>query len=315
MKKIGKKGNFYDLIIIGSGPAGLTAAIYAARANLKVLVLAGSKPGGQLMLTTDVEDFPGYKNIQGPELMEKMIGHAKSFGVDFITDDVEKAELKSKPFKLYTSNNKYQALSVIVATGASARWLGLESEKKLIGRGISACAVCDAPFFRNKDVAVIGGGDTAMREALHLAKVCKSVTIIHRRDQLKAQKVLQDRSFNTKNMKFIWDSVVEAFIGKEKLEAVKLKNVKTNKTTEIKLQGAFIAIGHKPNTEFLKGQVELDDHGYIKLKDLVKTSLDGVFAAGDVHDYKYMQAVTAAGAGCMAALEADNYIESLKEKK
>ncbi len=313
MKK-SRKIHSYDLAIVGSGPAGLTAAIYSARANMKVLVLAGSKPGGQLMLTTDVEDFPGFKNIQGPELMKRMIEHAKSFGADIINEDAERAELKNKPFKLFANEKEYNTKSVIIATGASARWLGLESEKRLIGRGVSACAVCDSLFFKNKDVAVIGGGDTAMREALHLARTSKSVTVIHRRDKLKAQKILQDRAFSTKNMKFIWNSEAQEFVGKEKLEALKIKNVKTNKITELKMQGVFVAIGHKPNTEFLKGQILLDDHGYIIVKDIVKTSIEGVFAAGDVHDYRYMQAVTAAGAGCMAALEADNYLESLKNK-
>src|SRR3989338_8172299 len=306
--------NSYDVVIIGSGHAGLTAAIYAARANLSVCVLAGSKPGGQLMITTDVEDFPSYKNIQGPELMEKMIDHTKSFGVEFITEDVISVDFKKKPFKLNTDEKTYDAKSVIIATGASAKWLGIESEKKLIGKGVSACATCDAMFFKNKDVCVIGAGDTALREALHLVKMCKTVTLIHRRDEMRGQKALQERALNTKNMKFIWNTTIEEFIGKNKLESLKLKNVKTGKIEELKIDGAFVAIGHKPNTDFLKGQIELDN-GYIVVKHNVKTSVEGVFAAGDISDHRYMQAVTAAGAGCMAAMEADEYLEELKHKK
>ncbi|MEK6955091.1 MAG: thioredoxin-disulfide reductase, partial [Nanoarchaeota archaeon] len=281
---------------------------------LSVCMLAGSKPGGQLMITTDVEDFPSYKNIQGPELMEKMIDHAKSFGVEFITEDVTSVDFKKKPFKLMTDKKTYEAKSVIIATGASAKWLGIESEKKLIGKGVSACATCDAMFFKNKDVAVIGAGDTALREALHLAKMCKTVTLIHRRDELRAQKVLQERAKNTKNMKFIWNTVVEEFVGTKKLESLKLKNVKTGKIEELKMDGAFVAIGHRPNTDFLKGQIELDN-GYIVVKNNVKTSVEGVFAAGDISDHRYMQAVTAAGAGCMAAMEADEYLDEQKHKK
>lgn len=303
----------YDVIIVGSGPAGLTASIYAIRANLKTLVIAGSTPGGQLMITTDVDDFPGFPGgIQGPELMARIREQAKLLGVEFIDENVTKVDFKKKPFKLYVDKDERIAKSVILATGASAKWLGLESEKNLIGKGVSACAVCDGLFFKNKDVLVIGGGDTAMREALYLAKLCKTVTVIHRRDKLKAQAALEQKAKNTKNINFIWNSAVEEFIGREKLEGVKLKNIVTNKINDLKCEGAFVAIGHKPNTDFLKGNIQLDDHNYIIVNDQVKTDINGVFAAGDVHDYRYMQAVTAAGAGCMAALEASDYIEELK---
>ena len=309
------KKDSYDIIIIGSGPAGYTASIYAVRSNLNVLIIGGSKSGGQLMLTTDVEDFPGFGKIQGPELMKKMREHALSLGVKILDEDVISVDFKKYPFNLYVNKKEFKAKSIIIATGASAKWLNIESEKKLIGKGVSACATCDGFFFRNKDVAVIGGGDTALREALFLSQICKNVNIIHRRDELRAQKILQEKAFNTKNIKFIWNSEIDEFIGKEKLEAVKLKNFKTNKFSELKLDGAFVAIGHTPNTSFLKNQIKLDSHNYIIVHDFVKTSVDGVFAAGDVHDYRYQQAVTAAGDGCMAAMESNEFIEGLKHKK
>ncbi len=308
--------NNYDVIIIGSGPAGITASIYTIRANLSTLVIAGATPGGQLMITTDVEDYPGFPGgIQGPELMEKMRKQAEMLGVKFLDENVTKVNFNKKPFKLYTNKIEYESKAVIIATGASARWMGLESEKILTGKGVSACAICDGFFFKNKDVIVIGGGDTALREAIFLAKICKTVTVIHRRDILRAQKALQDKAFNTKNIEFLWNSEVLEFLGKEKLESVKIKNNKTNKETKLECSGAFVAIGHTPNTKFLKEDIELDNHGYIVVKDIVKTNIEGVFAAGDVHDYRYQQAVTAAGAGCMAAMEADEYIDNLKHKK
>jgi len=299
----------YDVIIIGSGPAGLTAAIYTTRANLKTLIIAGTKWGGQLQLTTLVENFPGFpEGIQGPELMAKIRKQAELLGVEFLDEDVTKVDLKKKPFKVFTDDKGFASKTVIIATGASAKWLGLESEQRLIGKGVSACATCDGNFFRNKDVALIGGGDAAMREATYLAKICKTVTVIHRRESLRAQAALQEKAKSTKNIKWIFNSVVEDFLGTKKLEGIKLKNLQTGKLSELKFDGAFIAIGHKPNTEFLKGNVEIDSHGYVVVKDYVKTSTEGVFAAGDVHDYRYMQAVTAAGAGCMAALEVSEYI-------
>ncbi len=306
----------YDILIIGSGPAGLTASIYAIRSNHSTLVIAGSTPGGQLMITTDVDDFPGFPGgIQGPDLMKKIRKQCELLGVDFVDEDVTKVDFKGKIKKLWAGKKMFKAKAVIIATGASARWLGIESEKKLIGHGVSACAVCDGLFFKNKDVVVIGGGDTAMREALFLAKICKTVTVIHRRDKLKAQAALEQKAKATKNIKWEWNKTVEEFLGKDKLESLKLKNVVNNKISELKCNGAFVAIGHKPNTEFLRGHINLDDHGYISTIDNVKTNVSGVFVAGDVHDYKYMQAVTAAGAGCMAAMDAAEYLEERRHVK
>lgn len=306
----------YDTIIIGSGPAGLTAAIYASRSNLSILVIAGVAAGGQLMLTTDVEDFPGFpEGIQGPELMMRMRQQAERLGAEIINEDVTKVDFSGRPFKVFVREKIYLGRTVIIATGASARWLGLESEKRLIGKGVSACAVCDGPFFKGKKVAVVGGGDSAMKEALFLAKLASSVTVIHRRDQLKAFPALQEAALATPNMKFIWNSVVEEVLGEQKVEGAQVKNLKTGEVSTLPIDGLFIAIGHKPNTEFLRGKVELDEKGYIILKDHSKTSVSGVFAAGDVHDWHYQQAVTAAAAGCMAAMDAQNYLEEEKAAK
>lgn len=300
------------LIIIGSGPAGLTAAIYAARGDLNPLVISGRAAGGQLMLTTDVDDFPAFpEGIQGPDLMDKMRKQAERFDTRFISEDVVSVDFSQKPFAINTETQHIKAQAVIIATGASAMWLGLESEQKLIGRGISACAVCDAAFFRGKDVIVVGGGDTAMREAQHLSKVCKSVTVVHRRDSLRAQPALEQLVRSKPNVSFIWNSVIEEFTGDAKLTTVKLKNVKTGEIKDHPIDGVFVAIGHKPNTGFLKGQLELDSHGYIVVKDETQTSVEGVFFAGDVADKKYKQAVTAAGMGCKAALDVENYLENL----
>ncbi|MEK6923217.1 MAG: thioredoxin-disulfide reductase [Nanoarchaeota archaeon] len=303
----------YDLIIVGGGPAGYTAAIYGIRANMSTLLIAGEKAGGQLMLTTDVEDYPGFpKGVQGPELMKLFRDQALNLGVDIINEDVTKADAKGKIKYAWADNKKYSAKVIIIATGASAKWLGLKNEQRLIGKGVTSCAVCDGAFFKNKPVAVVGGGDTAMREAIFMANLASSVTIIHRRDELKAQEVLQDRVKANKKIKFLWNTEVQDVLGNEKVTGIKLINNKTKKTSELKIDGLFIAIGHKPNTGFLKGQVKLDDHNYIALKEpgvSTKTSVPGVFAAGDVHDYRYMQAVTAASAGCKAALDAHEYLE------
>ena len=308
----------YDLIIIGSGPAGLTAALYASRAKIKTLVLAGYQAGGQLMLTTDVEDYPGFPNgVQGPELIALMRKKAEKFGAEFINEDVVSTDFSKQPLTVKSDSGTFKTKSVIVATGASARWLEIESEKRLIGRGVSSCAVCDSAFFKEKPVAVIGGGDSAMREALHLSKYASSVTIVHRRDAFRAFPILQDRVKSNPKIKIVWNSEVQEVLGKDRVEGVKIKDAKTGKTQVLNVQGMFVAIGHTPNTKFLKGQLELDQKNYIVVKNEVLTSKSdmGVFAGGDVHDPKYMQAVTAAGAGCKAALEAEEFLESMKHKE
>ncbi len=304
------------LIIIGSGPAGLTAAIYAARGNLNPLVIAGRQAGGQLMLTTDVDDFPGFdEGIQGPDLMIKMRKQAEKFGTKFINEDVTSVDFSQKPFQIQTETQKLLAESVIVATGASAMWLNLPNEQRLIGKGVSACAVCDGLFFKDKNVAVVGGGDAAMREAQHLSKHSKQVTIIHRRDTLRAQDALQDLIRTKPNVDFMWNTVVEDVLGEEKVTGLKVKNVQTGETKEISMEGLFLAIGHKPSTEFLKGHLDLDALGYIKVDNETQTSVPGVFFAGDVADQKYKQAVTAAGMGCKAALDSEEYLEQHKSPK
>lgn len=299
------------IVIIGSGPAGLAAAIYAARGDLSPVVITGRSPGGQLMLTTDVDDYPGFPDgVQGPELMAKFRAQAERFETKFIHEDVISVDFAKYPFKIKTETQTLEALSVILATGASARWLGLPSEQRLIGRGVSACAVCDAPFFKGKRVIIVGGGDAAMREAQHLSKVAKTVTLVHRRGTFRAQAALQDLVKSKSNVNFIMDSAVEEVLATEKVTGVKIKNISTGEITEVETDGIFIAIGHKPNTDFLKGQVELNEQGYIVVKDETQTSAPGVFVAGDVADYKYRQAITAAGAGCKAALDAEEYLET-----
>ncbi|MBI2022387.1 thioredoxin-disulfide reductase [Candidatus Daviesbacteria bacterium] len=301
------------LVIIGSGPAGLTAAIYGARGALNPLVVAGREAGGQLTLTTDVDDFPGFhEGIQGPDLMIKMRKQAERFNTRFINEDVLSVDFKSRPFTIKTESQEVNTQTVILATGASAMWLGLESEQRLRGKGVSACAVCDALFFKGKNVIVVGGGDTAMREAQHLSKVVSHVTVVHRRDKLRAQAALEQMVRSKPNVDFIWDTVIEEVLGEDKVTGVKLKNVQTGEISEKAIDGVFIAIGHKPNTEFLKGQIELDEKGYIRVHDEVFTSIEGIFVAGDVSDFKYRQAVTAAGAGCKAALEVEEYLEHLR---
>lgn len=298
------------LIIIGSGPAGLTAAIYAARGSLNPLVVSGREAGGQLMLTTDVDDFPGFpEGIQGPELMMKTRKQAEKFGARFINEDVIGVDFKTQLFTIKTESQELKARTVIIAAGASAMWLGLESEQRLIGKGVSACAVCDGLFFKDKHAAVVGGGDTAMREAQHLSKVCKRVTVIHRREELRAQEALQELVKSKPNVDFIWNTVVEEVLGEEKVTGLRIKNVQSQEVKTIPIDGVFIAIGHKPNTEFLNGQLELDEKGYIIIHDETGTSVEGVFFAGDVGDKKYKQAVTAAGMGCKAALDVEHYLD------
>lgn len=298
------------LVIIGSGPAGLTAAIYAARGNLNPVVIAGRQAGGQLTLTTDVDDFPGFEEtIQGPDLMAKMRKQAERFGTRFINEDVVKIVLSNRPFEVQTESQTLKTQTVIIATGASAMWLGLESEQRLIGKGVSACAVCDGLFFKDKDVIVVGGGDTAMRETQHLSKVCRSVTVVHRRAELRAQDALVSLVKSKPNVKFLMNSEIVELLGQDKVEGVRIKNTQSGKISQLKKDGVFVAIGHKPNTDFLKGQIELDAKGYLPVHDETHTSIEGLFAAGDVSDYRYRQAVTAAGAGSKAALDVEEYLE------
>lgn len=303
----------HKVIIIGSGPAGLTAAIYAARAELAPLMLAGSVYGGQLMITTDVGNYPGFeRDIMGPELIQKMMDQAKRFGTEILYKDVTRVDFSRRPFKVWTNGSEYEeylADSVILATGANAMWLGLESETKLRGKGVSACATCDAFFFRDMKVAVVGGGDTAMEEALFLTKFASEVTVIHRRDTLRASKIMQRRARENPKIKFIWDSAVTEVLGGEKVTGLKIKNLKTEGESILEVEGLFIAIGHEPNTKFLTGSgIDLDEKGYIKVYEGSRTNIPGVFVAGDVQDHIYRQAVTAAGAGSRAALDAERWL-------
>ncbi len=302
------------VLIIGSGPAGYTAGIYAARANLKPILIRGLQAGGQLTITTDVENYPGFAEaVQGPWLMEQMEAQAANVGVAIIDDTIVEANLSNRPFHLTgDSNDTYSGDTVIICTGASARWLGLPSEEKFMGFGVSACATCDGFFFRGKEVAVVGGGNTAVEEALYLTNHAAKVTLIHRRNQLRSEKILQDRLFRNQKIEVLWDSVVEEIVGGGEPAGVtwlKIKNVNTGETSDLAVDGVFIAIGHTPNTDMFKGQVEMDENGYILTRPgRVATSIPGVFAAGDVQDKIYRQAVTAAGTGCMGALEAEQFL-------
>ncbi len=302
----------YDVIVIGSGPAGLTAALYTSRAKLKTLVVAGTMWGGQLLLTTEVENFPGFKEgILGPDLIDSMWKQAERFGSEMIFDDATAVDFSSKPFKVMVGSKAYEGKSVIIATGASAKWLGLESETRLRGRGVSVCATCDAAFFKDKKAVVVGGGDTALEEALALSKFVREVKVIHRRDKLRASKILQERAFKNPKIEFIWNSTVQEILGKDRVEGIRLKKVDSNEEFELACDAVFIAIGWKPETEIFKGQIELDKAGYVIAKDTTKTSVEGVFVAGDAQDYRYRQAVTAAGAGCKAAMDAEKYLEEV----
>jgi thioredoxin reductase (NADPH) len=299
-------------LIIGSGPAGYTAAIYAARADLKPVMYQGMQPGGQLTITTDVENFPGYPNgITGPEMMEEFKQQAARFGTDVRFGVVTRVDFTQRPFQAEADDGKtILADTVIIATGASAKWLGIESEKKFMGQGVSGCATCDGFFYRGQEVAIVGGGDTAAEEATYLAKLCKKVYMIHRRNELRASKAMQHKVFNSANIEMVWDSVPEEVLGDNTgVTGVRVRNVKTGESHDIPVMGFFVAIGHKPNTEIFEGQLELDDMAYVKtIPGSTRTSVEGVFACGDVQDHYYRQAVTAAGTGCMAAIEAERFL-------
>jgi thioredoxin reductase (NADPH) len=298
-------------LIIGSGPAGYTAAIYASRANLKPVLYQGIQPGGQLTITTEVENYPGYPDgVQGPEMMVQFEQQAKRMGADIRFGLATKVDFSSQPYRVWIDEEQeIHADAVIIATGASAKWLGLESEQRLNGYGVSACAVCDGFFFRNKEVAIVGAGDTAAEEALYLSKLCTTVHMIVRKGQMRASKVMQDRVLATQNIKMYWNSETAEVLGENKVEAVRIRNNQTNETTEVPISGFFVAIGHQPNSDIFKGWLDMDDAGYIQtIPGTSKTNIEGVFAAGDVQDKIYRQAVTAAGSGCMAALDAERYL-------
>ena len=305
----------YKVLIIGSGPAGMTAALYTARADLCPAVFEGNQPGGQLTITTEVENFPGFPGgIMGPDLMNEMRKQAEKFGALFIQKNVDSVDFSVKPFKITAGKEVYLTKTVIIATGATARLLGLESEKKLMGYGVSACATCDGFFFRDQVVIVVGGGDSALEEANFLTKFASKVYLVHRRDKLRGSKIMQAKAEKNPKIEFIWNSVVEDILGVEEkaVKGVKLKNVITGEITEMKCDGVFAAIGHSPNTEIFKSQLDIDEKGYLVVKNGSHTNIPGVFAAGDVHDFTYRQAITAAGSGCRAALDAERYLESLE---
>jgi thioredoxin reductase (NADPH) len=313
LPKTEKKKTLYDVIIIGAGPAGYTAGIYCARARHETLILSGVLPGGQLVNTTDVENYPGFENgIMGPDLMVTMRKQTQRMGAIIIDDEVVNVDFRRKPFKILTASEEYECKAVIIATGASPRKLGLAGETTFGGKGVSYCATCDGPFFRNQELIVAGGGDSAIEEATFLTKFASKVHLVHRRDQLRASKVMQERAFSNPKIQFHWDSEVVDIIGDQKVQKVTLKNIKTQEKTVLDVGGIFVAIGHTPNTKIFENQVELDPQGYVVLKDHTHTNVHGVFAAGDVHDRRYRQAITAAGFGCMAAIDVDRYLTESK---
>jgi thioredoxin reductase (NADPH) len=303
----------YEVIIIGSGPAGYTAGVYTSRAKLNTLLISGSLPGGQLMTTSEVENYPGFPNgIFGPELMMNMRQQAERFGAKLLDDEVVEVDFKKRPFGIRTHGQEFRSESVIICTGASPRKLGLRAEQEFAGKGISYCATCDGPFFKGEDIAVVGGGDTAIEEATFLTKFGKSVKIIHRKDFLRASKILQEKAFENPKIDFVWDNVVSDISGNKKINSISVRNLKTGEERNIPVGGLFVAIGHEPNTSIFKGQLELDDRGYIILTKNTRTSVEGVFAAGDVHDYRYRQAITAGGFGCMAALDVEKWLVEIR---
>lgn len=306
----------FDVIIIGAGPSGYTAGIYCSRAGYDTLILSGILPGGQLVNTTEVENYPGFENgIMGPDLMIDMRKQTQRMGTTIIDDEAVDVDFRRKPFKVLTASEEYEGRAVIIATGANPRKMGLEGEEKFAGKGVSYCATCDGPFFRNQEIIVVGGGDSAIEEATFLTKFGSTVHIVHRRGELRASKVMQERAMNNEKIKFHWDSAVIDIKGDQKMQQVILKNLKTNEETTIDAGGLFVAIGHEPNTKLFKDQIDLDNEGYVVLKNKTHTNVEGIFAAGDVHDRSYRQAVTAAGFGCMAAIDVDKYLTESADKK
>jgi thioredoxin reductase (NADPH) len=299
------------LVIVGSGPAGLTAAIYAARANLEPIVISGSAPGGQLMLTSDVENYPGFpEGIQGPDLMALFRAQAERFGTQMHDVDIDRVDLSERPFRLWARGIEYKAQALVVATGASAMWLGLESETRLRGRGVSACATCDGFFFRDREIAVVGGGDTAFEEATYLTRFASKIHLLHRRDSFRASRIMVERAQSNPKIEIHTNTGVEEVLGDEKVSGLRLKDTETGREREVPMEGLFIAIGHRPNTEAFRDWLDVDAKGYLVVHDKTNTKIEGVFVAGDVHDHRYRQAITAAGDGCMAAIDAERWLES-----
>lgn len=311
--KTEKKKTRFDVIIIGAGPAGYTAGIYCSRARHDTLILSGILPGGQLVNTTEVENYPGFENgIMGPDLMITMRKQTERMGTTIIDDEVIDVDFRHKPFKILTSSEEYECRAVIIATGATPRKLGIAGEQTFGGKGVSYCATCDGPFFRNQEIVVVGGGDSAIEEATFLTKFASKVHLVHRKDKLRASKVMQERAFSNQKIQFHWNSAVTDIIGDQKVQTAVLSDVKSGQKTNLPVGGIFVAIGHEPNTKIFVNSIELDENGYIKLKDHTKTNIPGVFAAGDVHDHRYRQAITAAGFGCMAAIDVDKYLTENK---